>query len=189
VIAEVDVLDLALHILLVSKEIGKEQVIASILQNENVLMISSSTPFFIRNTLASHIVSSPLLSAFATTSKDSQVPEVSLEAIFMFQCLAQGVNRALPEVYDDSAVLADEMMVMPLVCGVIPDSPFPQIGLHYQSKALEQLQGTVYGGDVYLRIYCSDLRVDLLHTDMVVALVNGCYNHHALRRHAVTQFL
>ncbi len=113
------------------------------------------------------------------------MPYIGVELVIPPQHRFQVVKHRLIQVNYFTALLTDQMVVVPFVRRMIPDPPPTEVSLGYQAEPVEQFQCPIYGGNIEVRIFGHYLREYLLSADVVVAVFNGRQDHHALRRQPV----
>ncbi len=109
------------------------------------------------------------------------MPYIGFEIVIPPQHHFQLFKHRLIQVNYFTALLADQMVVVPFVRRVVPDPPPTKVSLGYQAKPMEQLQCPVNGGNIEVRILLDHLGVDFLGADVIIAVFNGRQDHHTLR--------
>jgi hypothetical protein len=109
------------------------------------------------------------------------MPYIRLELVIPPQHQFQVVKYRLIQVNYFTALLTDQMVVVPFVRRMIPDPSPTEVSLGYQTKPMEQLQCPVYGGYIKVGIFGHYLREYLLGADVMVAVFNGRQDHQTLR--------
>lgn len=99
--------------------------------------------------------------------------QVSSEIILPDQLLPECVEQGVIQVGDCPTFLADEMVMVSFLGGVVADPAITKIGFGYQSHRLEQLQGAIDGGDVEMGVAGFDLSIDLLSAEVPLTVFNG----------------
>jgi hypothetical protein len=71
--------------------------------------------------------------------------QIGIESIFLKQGLFQRPQHRFIEVDDSSALLADQVVVMPLAHGVVSHPASAQVSFRRQAEPIEQVEGAVNG--------------------------------------------
>ena len=112
---------------------------------------------------------------------------IGFESIFPKQCALQWQEWRFRGLYGCATLLTNQMVVMPFFGGMIAKSPAPEVGLGYQAKILQQLQGAIDSGNVYVGIFGANPGMDILSAYVVIALLKGGEDELALRGQSVPQ--
>ncbi len=123
----------------------------------------------------------------AADAENGEVVQVCFEFVLLLEGDADGFKEAMVVYVEGGAAVSADYVVMSLVVGnLILVGPAAEVYFDEQALAFEQLDGAVYGGDVYERVCLFDLFVDILGGHVARAGRDGGKDHHPLRREAET---
>ena len=111
--------------------------------------------------------------------------DISLEAILGVQSADEGSDSRRVELDDRAATPADEVDMLRVGRQVIPVRSVPEMGVRDEADLLEQLKGSVNGGEIDSDCRLLDLGVDLLGSS-VLEPCDSLKNELALRGNSVT---
>ena len=114
------------------------------------------------------------------------MPYIGVELVIPPQHQPQVLQHRFIQVNHLAAFLADQMVVVTLIRRVISDSSPTKVGLGYQAKPMEQFQCPVHCRYIKMGILGYHLSVYFFSADVMVAVLNGSQDHHALRCQPVT---
>ncbi len=123
--------------------------------------------------------------ALRAGTEDGQVANIGLEAKLRIQGPDQGSDSRRVELDDRAATAADEVDMVGVGGQVIPVRTVPEMRVRDQADLLEQLKGSVDGGEIDSDCRLLDLGVDLLGSS-VLEPRDGLEDELALRGNPVT---
>jgi hypothetical protein len=139
---------------------------------------------FIRSSLP--IILPELFITIDTLAHNSQMPEVGDKPVFLEQGFLERGQQQFIEVDYSATATTNKVMMMSFICRMVPDAASPQVGLGDHAEFFQEVQGAVNCGYINIGESGSDLGMDFLGADVVIAVLNSREYHESLRGHPIT---